>query len=717
MKKILFTLAVGCFSVAYSQNLNFTDSKFKALLLSSNPNNEIAKNLSGNPISIDANGDGEIQLSEAQQVKILTLRQDPNQKLIDPNGNPYDLANINISYYNSHLPDGISDALLFKNIEELYFYEVKTANISFINNSKIRKVQGRPIYYDYSQASSSPNPAPINLKFDNCLGIQNINDIIAYTWTSYPWSSPENSLTLKNLSQFNGNVSINQADLRELYIYNTPLTSLTFDSCKQLEKISVPNLNTLTKVSVIGVNQSYGTAINQNIQLIANNCRNLQEVIADTDHSDSNGAYFSSVNLSGNINLKKIKGLNAPSINLSSMGLRNLEELDVAYYNRYGYNTTSGIYFGSVTSLNLSGLPKLKTLIAFNQPITSNVNFSAASKLQLIDITNSSGYMNTINVSNLRALHTLTANRFSTSMTQGNDNLQKIIAKNCIALVNLIFNNNNNLQELDLQNCSSLKNLAIGYYVPNSNGVFPELNKINLSQCSALETLYVHGTKIIALNTTDCTPLKTLDLNNNSFLTSININNNKLLEELQLNDLPVLNPISTTQNTKLKNVGFVKCPLITQIDLSNASNMEFLQLLNMSNLTSVKIKNGVDEEVYIENPNANLSVCVDNSQLATLQGIYPTINFNTACSTSPNNGNQINNLIKVVPNPARIFTMVMSPENITNVKIINAQGLVILNQNANAKNVVVNLSSLLSGTYLVHIKTVSSEVTRNLIKQ
>lgn len=715
MKKILFTLAVSCFSVTYAQNINFTDQKFKALILSSNSNNDIAKDSNGNNFAIDANGDGEIQASEAQQVKILTLRQDPNQKLIDPNGNPYDPANINVSYYNSHLPDGISDALLFKNIEELYFYEVKSANISFINNSKIKKVQGRPIYYDYSQASSSPNPAPINFKFDNCSGIQNINDIIAYTWTSYPWSSPENSLTIKNLPQFNGNISINQADLRELYIYNTPLTSLTFNSCILLEKISVPNLNTLTKVSVLGAINSVGTAINQNIQLIANNCRNLQEVIADTDHSDSNGAYFSSVNLSGNINLKKIKGLNAASVNLSSMGLRNLEELDVAYYNRYGYNTTSGSYFGSVTSLNLTGLPKLKTLIAFNQPITSNVNFSAASKLQLIDITNSSGYMNTVNVSNLRALHTLTANRTANPMTQGNDNLQKIIAKNCIALGNIEFGNNNILKELDFQNCLSLKSLQIGNYVPHSNGIFSELNKINISQCSALENLYINGTKITTLNTADCISLKELSLHNNTLLSTINITNNKLLEDLQLEYLPLLNTFSTLQNTKLKLVNFTDCPLVAQLDLSNASSMEFMTLKNMTNLTSVKIKNGVDEEAYIVNPNANLSVCVDNSQLATLQGIYPTVNFNTSCTS--NNGNQINNLIKVVPNPARIFTMVMSPENITNVKIINAQGLILLNQNANAKNVVVNLSSLPSGTYLLHIKTVSSEVTKNLIKQ
>ncbi len=77
MKKLLLTLSVGCFSVVYSQNLNFSDVKFKALLLSSNTTNQIAKDFNGSSIAVDNNGDGEIQLSEAQQVKILNIRQGP----------------------------------------------------------------------------------------------------------------------------------------------------------------------------------------------------------------------------------------------------------------------------------------------------------------------------------------------------------------------------------------------------------------------------------------------------------------------------------------------------------------------------------------------------------------------------------------------------------------------------------------------------------------
>jgi hypothetical protein len=720
MKKIILALGVGIFSMTYSQNLNFTDTKFKALLLSSSPSNQIAKDINGNFIAIDTSGDGEIQNSEAQQVKVLNLKQDPNQMYINPNGNTFDPANINIAYYNSHLPDGISDALLFSNLEELYFWDTKTANISFVNNSKIKKVQGRPIYYDFSQ-SGQQTAAPINLSFDNCTEIHDISNVIAYQATMNPWAAPENSLTLKNCPQINGPVSIDQAELKQLYIQDLNISTLTFNSCKLLEKISVPNLNTLTKISILGMPNSLGTAINQNIDLIANNCVNLQEIIADTDHYDTNGAYFSSVNLNGCTNLKTIKGLNAPSIDFSTAGLTNLEELDCAYYNRYVYNTTSGVYFGNVTSLNLAGLPKLKIVKAFNQPITNNVNFSVATALENIDITSSSGYMNTVNVSNLTNLTTLKTDRFETLNTQGNDDLQKITAKNCTALTNFIFRNNNQLKELDIQNCSSLQRLAIGYYLTNSDGVFPELQTVNLKQCTGLKELAIHNTKINALNTSECVALKALELVQDNLLPSVNISNNTNLEDVSMNNLPLVSQVNTSNNTNLKSAYFNNCPQITQLNFSNSSNFQGLTLWNMPNLTFVNIRNGSLEENGFDfyNYNSNLSMCVDDSQLDDLQNAYPDITFTTSCGSflTTNDSKKNKAEIKIAPNPVKDFVSLQSEENIKNVKIYDAQGRIIYNQEFSHEMVRIDLSAHPSGVYLMKIKTDKTEISKKIMKQ
>ncbi|KAB1158070.1 DUF7619 domain-containing protein [Flavobacterium luteum] len=74
MKKI-YTLLIGfCFfGSVHSQIVNIPDNNFKTKLLESSSSNQIAKDLSGNFFKIDANNDGEIQVSEAQNVNYLQV--------------------------------------------------------------------------------------------------------------------------------------------------------------------------------------------------------------------------------------------------------------------------------------------------------------------------------------------------------------------------------------------------------------------------------------------------------------------------------------------------------------------------------------------------------------------------------------------------------------------------------------------------------------------
>lgn len=697
MKKIILTLSVSCFSMAYAQNLNFADSKFKALILSSSTSNDIAKDISGSPIAVDTNGDGEIQVSEAQQVNILNLHKSGT-----------------VTY--NDLPDTIDDATLFTNMEELYIYHTKSAVISFVGHSKIKKVlyTGTGAFAD---GSGTSQVVPVDFSFDNCSAVQDINQFAS----DINMITPVNKiLRFKNCPQLTGNIIINSKDIKELYLENLNINILTFNSCRFLGKISTPNLSTLTKISVLGLPYSTGTAINQNIELIANNCINLQEIIADTDHYDTNGAYFSSVNVNGASNLKKIKGLNAATIDFSTAGLINLEELDCAYYNRYGYNTTSGIYFGNVTSLNLAGLPKLKILKAFNQKITNNVNFSTAQALENIDITSSSGYMNWVNVDNLAHLHTLKTDRFDTLNTQGNDDLQKITAKNCIALTNFIFRNNNHLKELDIQNCISLQRLAIGFNVFNSDGVFTELQTVNLKQCTGLQELTINNTEINALNTTECVALKSLELAQDSLLPAINVSNNINLEDLTVTNLPLVSSIHTSANINLKKAYFNNCPQITDLNFSNSPNFQYLTLWNMPNLNYTNIRNSsIEEGLDFMNYSSTLSVCVDNAQLNDVQNMYPDITFTTSCGSflTTAHSNIIKDEIKIAPNPVKDFVTLSSKENIKNVTIFDAQGRIIFNENFTNEMTKINLSAHPTGTYTVKIKTDTTEMVKKIIKE
>jgi hypothetical protein len=74
MKKMIL-LCFFSINALTAQNINFTDPFFKAVLVSANEqtNFNIAKDLNGNPTTIDTNDDGEIQVSEALQISYINI--------------------------------------------------------------------------------------------------------------------------------------------------------------------------------------------------------------------------------------------------------------------------------------------------------------------------------------------------------------------------------------------------------------------------------------------------------------------------------------------------------------------------------------------------------------------------------------------------------------------------------------------------------------------
>lgn len=72
MKKLYFLLCLAGLS-AQAQTISIPDANFKARLLLASPGNTIARNLSGAYFKIDANNNGQIEVSEAQQVRYLDL--------------------------------------------------------------------------------------------------------------------------------------------------------------------------------------------------------------------------------------------------------------------------------------------------------------------------------------------------------------------------------------------------------------------------------------------------------------------------------------------------------------------------------------------------------------------------------------------------------------------------------------------------------------------
>ena len=73
MKKVYFLFFILLFSMFYSQVVHIPDANFKAKLLEANTTNNIAQDLNGNPAKIDQNNDGEIQVSEAENISKISL--------------------------------------------------------------------------------------------------------------------------------------------------------------------------------------------------------------------------------------------------------------------------------------------------------------------------------------------------------------------------------------------------------------------------------------------------------------------------------------------------------------------------------------------------------------------------------------------------------------------------------------------------------------------
>ncbi|MCU7615795.1 T9SS type A sorting domain-containing protein [Chryseobacterium sp. PBS4-4] len=664
MKKILFAFCAVICSFAYSQTLSFTDPKFKTLILSSNSNNEIAKNATGNYIAVDTNGDGEVQVSEAQQVKILTIK---------------------LSVFNSNsVPDNINDATKFTNVEELYIYHANSIILDYTNNNKIRKTKYVPTGDVY--------PSVISYSFNNCLSLQNLNDVITSPINSFFPINAE-TLTVKNCSGVNINQNI-EGRLKDLYIENCPIVNLGIIMGNDFRKLHVPNNNSLEKINFSTVIFPYYTYLET--ELVANNCENLQEITTAGDSSNNSMVFISSININGCSNLKKLKGINYQNINLSGAGLINLEELDCAFYNRYGYTASSmgNVVTGNVNTLNLAGLPKLKKLIAFNQPLNS-ANINVCPLLQEINIVTSCQYLSNLDVSNLTALHTLLAFDGASNDYTLPQNLQNINAQNCTALMTLEIWGNNDLKSLNLQNCSSLQSLNLGINLSASTYYnFNELNTLSLLQCTSLEELEMIETKVNTLDISDCTQLKSLKLKDLEFLSQVDISNNVALEDLAIKNLPLLSNINSSNNVNLKTAVINECPQITQVDFSSNSYLESLSVADMINLTSVNIRNGSIEQsimfygtMYNPTPsiNPNLSVCVDDGQLTQLSTTYPDINFSNNC----------NNLITTIWNGTNWSNGI--PTASVNA-IINAPYSTASNPAFTAKNVIVNNGGVLEIT-------------------
>jgi len=304
MKSFLLSfLFIFSISFVNSQIIDFPDTNLKSYLLHSEIGDviQIAYNLDGEIFGIDTNNDGEIQISEANQVSRLA---------IDP------------SYYNfSNSISSLSGLEHFSNMTELIFVNVNSGNSLDIEN--LSSVEILRIFYPTTQELNLVNMTSLtelrvtnvafnSLDFTNCNCV-NLEEV-----------SLEESLI--------NNVNVNSlVGLKNFNAYFVDLQSVDLSSNVNLEQLSLY----ATQVSQLDLSQNsnlinFALYLNGIIDVDLTVLPNLQGVVI----SDTN---VSTLDFSQSPNLDYL------SISDSNINFLNLKNGT--------FSNTSDLYFSNITYL------------------------------------------------------------------------------------------------------------------------------------------------------------------------------------------------------------------------------------------------------------------------------------------------------------------------------------------------------------------------------
>ena len=292
-----------------------------------------------------------------------------------------------------------------------------------------------------------------------------------------------------------------------------------------------------------------------------------------------------------------------------------------------------------LTSLDVSGLTNLEVLDCGNNQLI-NLNITGCNNL--VALRCSSNFISgNFNISNHNQL---------TELWIDNNNFSSINTSNCINLNSLSFYDNTSLQSLNTSSCTNLLNFSM--YSTEIVNAYPNLTTVNISNCPLITQFYVMGSQLNSLNVSSCNGLTYIDVTSTQ-LTSLDLTGLINLENLFCfnNQITTLNVSGCINLTLL----LAEYNQLTTLDVSSNLNLTDLSIYN-NLLTSLYAKNGANESIsFSGNPNLNF-ICVDETQVATIQSQLDSANMtNTVCNsfctfTPGGNYNTITGNVKIDAN-------------------------------------------------------------------
>lgn len=665
MKKIILLLLLT-FGFANAQIINIPDANFKAELLAASPTMQKALNFSDQWIKIDANDDGEIQETEAQQVKLLALSE--------------------FLIFNVTGIDG------FSNLESLRISTslITTLNVSGLANLKSLTCLNMPILsaLNVDGATELTNLSLFSLPNITTLSVGNLTNLTALNCFGTSIVSL-NVSNLPNLSEilYSGNALTTTMNLNEL-------PSLTKLDCafNDLSVLTVNNLPALTDLNCSG---NKLTNLNGFPNLIKLNCENNDltslnvSSLAGLTELYCGGNELTSLNVNGLANLTTLSCSYNKFVTFTLSGLPNLVHLDCGNNNELtsvtlqnlpnlqefkvvGNLSGNAVPLGQLTTLNLSGLPNLQKLECNNGVLTS-LNLTGLTSLTELNC--SRNQITDLNVSNLPNLQKLMCDT-NPIANLNVSNLSSLIELNCGGGYVVDGQLTGHLTTLNVSGLTNLKKLSCTYSL---------LTTLNLTGLVSLEELYCDGVsndlgQLTSLNVNGLTNLKKLSCNYQQ-LTSLNVSNlvnltdlycsHNDITSLDLTGLINLRVLDYTYN-QLANLNLVDLPNLATLNCSY-NQLVTLNVLNLTNLMDLYCTNnqlttlnlsGLDNLTYLDYSHNQLTLSNISGLSTNLESLICSSNDLTSLDVSG-----LTNLIILDCSSNQLPSLDVS--TLTNLRILN----------------------------------------------
>lgn len=324
MKKLYFFVLFLAHICVIAQIVNIPDPQFKAKLLSGTATNHITQDLAGNWISMDINNDGEIQVSEAANIRDITI--------YSSNGSPFPISSI----------EGVKS---FTNLE--YLDVSDCPNIISADISGMQKVKLVSFKDNINMSSANFTGCPLleNINVSNAsivnLDISNLPkmNILTCTGGKVQTINYAGSTTMKYLlCSGNDIAAIDVSSLTDLYHFNISgnlLTNLDVSNLTNLEiltcsanQLTSLNLQNTPKLKSLEASYNNLSALNLNQSPILNYLRIINNQFTSIDLSGVpllqtlflNNNQLTSLDISHNTILNSF---NAPNNNLQSLFIKN----------------------------------------------------------------------------------------------------------------------------------------------------------------------------------------------------------------------------------------------------------------------------------------------------------------------------------------------------------------------------------------------------------